>query len=177
MFIQWLKHPELAIKYTPAEYSDRFWTNNAVHVWFLAQDLHANLFEKYALSHFIQNCALAAFGPWQLIESRGPEDGSLAKFSRHWIAWNCHLAGGNANEYDGLKATKLTPLITGQSRDPRTYDLEHWYDKCGDCIGTLCSHDPIYRAQLTEEAKLKIRTKPKDWGVESERRAQSLDSL
>jgi hypothetical protein len=174
LFTQWLSNPQLPRVYSPTEYSDKIWTDHAVHAWYLAQELSAGVFEKYALSHFIQNCALAAFGPWKLIEERGPEDGSLSKFSRHWVAWNYHLAGSGACEYDGLNATKLAHLVTGETRDPRIYDLEHWYENCGDYVNSLCLHDPIYREQLALEAKTKKQTKPKEWGAESERRAQNL---
>jgi hypothetical protein len=57
-FASWINHPRPPKTYAPASYSPEFWVDNAVPMWFLAHEIGASGLERYALSHFIQNCAL-----------------------------------------------------------------------------------------------------------------------
>ena len=171
-FASWINHPRPPKTYAPASYSPEFWVDNAVPMWFLAYEIGASGLERYALSHFIQNCALALFGPWRMIEQKARRQSSLRRFSDHWIAWNCSLAGSENNEYAGLRAAALARLVTDETRDPRIYDLEHWYSPCGRYMNPSCEHDPVYRKKELEAIQ-EMKQPTADWGEEFERSAKS----
>ncbi|KAF2669829.1 hypothetical protein BT63DRAFT_423811 [Microthyrium microscopicum] len=148
-FVDWINKRPLPLQYQAAKYSAQFWIDHAVSAWFLARKLTAVEFEQYALSQFIQNCSLCLFGPWQRVQNEAPRKSSLFLFSRHWIAWNHHLSGGRNSEFTGLKAASLASQVSKYTRDPRIYDLEHWYSACGADLnpGLECSHDTIRRKE------------------------------
>jgi len=97
----------------------------------------------------------------------------LRNFSNHWIAWNFSLAGSDSNEYAGLKATSLIRLVTNQTQDPRTYDIDHWFSHCGKHINPNCEHDPAYRRQMEFEAQNMKPQVDDDSGQEYENMIQS----
>ena len=154
------------IIYTPAKYSDEPWLSGGVSAWLLARQLDAPDFEKYALSQFIQNCAAMVYGPWDRIEREVSIISPLRRFSDHWVAWNHYLAGrGRGTEYSRLHAaTDLAPFVTDDTRDPRIYDLEHWYEDCGDNLNPRCCHDPILRKEALEEEERLVNTDVPEWG-------------
>ena len=143
LFFQWVRRPESPIPYIPDRYSEEPWRSSAAAAWVLARKLQAADFQKYALSQFIQNCASAAFRPWEYIEGEAPLRSPIRRFSDHWVAWNFHPAGPGTNEFSGLQAARQARLVTEKTRDPRTYDIEHWYSSCGDDMEPSCSHDII----------------------------------
>ena len=163
-FIEWINEQPPPLKYQVSNYSGQFWIDNAVSAWFLAGRLEAPEFEKYALSQFIQNCSLCLFGPWQQIQDEASVGSSLFRFSSHWIAWNHHLAGGGKSEYSGLDAAKLAIQVSGKTRDPRIYDIEHWYSPCGAEINpdSKCDHDPLRREQKLLERTRDREARSKD---------------
>lgn len=163
MFLEWIKSPESPISYKPDQHSEEPWLSNAAAAWVLAKKLHAAEFEEYALSQFIQNCALAAFGPWGYIETMAPPGSSIRRFSDHWVGWNCHLAGSGRNEFSDLEGKWRAALVTEKTRDPRIYDIEHWYSICGNDINPSCSHDPIAR-QANLQQNNQRREPPREWG-------------
>jgi hypothetical protein len=169
-FIQWIKYPRAPIKYKPGAYSEDFWMEYAVSAWFLAQDLGALEFEKYALSQFIQNCSLALFGPWEIIQRKATSDAALQKFSNHWVAWNHHLLGGRDSEYSGLDATKLVVLLTVETKDPRIYSVGHWYAQCGTSFGSCYVHDHELREQNLIFGTRQKQQVVDEWGAEFEKR-------
>jgi len=168
MFIDWAKRPKNPIIYAPGQYSEEPWITNAAAAWILGDRLDALKFKKYALSQFIQNCALAPRGPWKLIEENAPAKSPLLRFSNHWVAWNSSLSGPGVNEYTGLNAARLADLVKPSSRDPRIFDLIHWYLLCGNNINAQCTHDPILRANEQERRRLRRRPPPPEWGAEFE---------
>lgn len=170
MFIEWAKKPKRPTIYAPGQYSEEPWISYAAAAWMLGHHLAAAAFQKYALSQFIQNCALAAQGPWRLIEEQSPAQSSLLRFSNHWVAWNSSLSGTDVNEYAGLKAAKLAGLVCASTRDPRTFDLDHWYLDCGDDINAACSHDPILREKRRQKDRISKKAPPPEWGAEFEKR-------
>jgi hypothetical protein len=155
MFSEWANKQEEPLLFEQDRVSEEPWFSKAAHAFILATKLRASKFERYALSQFIQNCAMMPFGPWAYIESEAPLKSSLRRFSSHWIAWNVHLAGGRAGEFDGLQAVGLAISVTDYARDPRVYDLDHWYSPCGDLLEPGCAHDPI-----TREERLRNESKP-----------------
>ncbi|MCJ1266326.1 hypothetical protein MMC22_006209 [Lobaria immixta] len=168
MFVEWAKRPKRPIVYAPGQYSDEPWISNAAAAWLFGHRLDAATFKTYALSQFIQNCALAARGPWRLIEEKAPVQSPLLRFSDHWVAWNSSLSGPGVNEYTGLNAAKHTDQVKPSTRDPRTFDLNHWYLDCGNDINAKCTHDPIFRDNEQEKKRLRSRPPPPEWGVEYE---------
>ena len=172
-FEKWINHPCLPKVYVPGSYSPDFWTSCALPMWFLAHEIGACVLERFALSHFIQNCALSLFGPWALIEQKAPWDSSLQRFSDYWVAWNYSLAGSEGGEYAGLRATHLAAEITDETRDPRIFDLEHWYSPCRGSFNLPCEHDPVYRKEKLKAAR-KVQETAEDWGEEMERSVRKV---
>lgn len=164
LFTQWVRTPQNPITYNPEQYSEEPWLSNAAAAWVLAAKLRAvDHFQKYALSQFIQNCALAAFGPWEYIEREAAPRSPLRRFSDHWVAWNSHLAGAGVNEFSGIQAAQRARLVTKGTRDPRIYDIEHWYSSCGDKFEPGCTHDPISRREQLQQIKPAAEPQ-RDWG-------------
>ena len=173
MFTDWAKTPKRPILYGPGQYSEEPWLSHAAAAYFLGDYLDAAEFSMYALSQFTQNCAIATRGPWRLIEERSSDQSPLLKFSNHWVAWNYSLSGFGVNEYTGLKASKLATQVVSSTRDPRTYDLKHWYSDCGSNINAQCDHDPIFRKNECVKETLKQRPPPPVWGAEEEAAANA----
>ncbi len=169
MFVEWAKRPKPPIIYAPGQYSDEPWLSNAAAAWLLGHRLDAAIFQEYALSQFIQNCALALRGPWNLIEESAPTKSPLRRFSNHWVAWNTSLSGPYLTEYTHLNAAKHANQVRPSTRDPRILDLIHWYLDCGNNINAQCDHDPIFRENQREKERFRKRTPPAVWGVEYER--------
>jgi hypothetical protein len=162
LFLQWISNPAPGIIYDPDGLPQEPWLSNAATTWFLGKRLQcSDDFDRYALSQFIQNCAFMAFGPWEMIEKETTK-GSLSRFSDHWVAWNYRLAGPGLNEYSGLRATRILPTVP--LRDPRTFDIEHWYSDCWSYMRPGCLHDPITRLEKSEEAKRPKPFPPAHWG-------------
>jgi len=168
LFVNWIKSPRKPIKYKVGNYSGEPWISNAAEACVLARELGSVDFEKYALSEIIQNCAMAIFGPWKHIERKALLKTPLRRFSDHWIAWNCHFTGRPDNEYRGLIAARMASLVGPETRDPRTFDLIHWYDVCGDTLNPECSHHAINRQQQREAERLRNRPFPLEEGREWE---------
>jgi hypothetical protein len=133
--------------YSPNKPPGEPWISNGADICLLAIRLKAGDFEKYALSLFISSCALAPFGPWHKIEKRTSGSSPLRRFSNHWVAWNFYLTGCRRNEYTHLQATSLASQVTGRTRDPRSYDIVHWYSDCGDDLQPGCPHDALSRQE------------------------------
>lgn len=163
LFFQWVRRPERPIPYSPGQYSEEPWLSKALAAWLLARKLSAEDFERYALSQFIQNCALAVVGPWKDIEREAPQPSPIRRFSDHWVALNSHLAGSRRNEFSGLQAAWRAYLVRDDTRDPRIYDIEHWYLSCGDDLNPSCSHDPDARQAKLNEANRREEA-PREWG-------------
>lgn len=176
MFVKWVRRPNAPIIYSAGQYTDEPWISNAVAAWFLGHHLEAALFQEYAFSQFVQNCALAVRGPWKLIEEKSPAQSPLLRFSEHWVAWNSSLSGPGLNEYTGTNAAKYADQIKPSTRDPRIMDLSHWYSDCGNDINAKCAHDPIFRANQQEKERLRNRTPPPILGVEYELSKMSVNS-
>ena len=164
LFFQWAHHPADPITFAYDQYSEEPWLSNATSAWVLADRLQASKFERYALSQFIQNCALMPVGPWEFIERETDIGSSIRRFSNHWVAWNCYLFGPGENEFSKLQAAVLVKaLISDDTRDPRTFDLEHWYSDCGDDISAACNHDPLVRQKALEEGD-RVNADVPTWG-------------
>jgi hypothetical protein len=163
MLAHWLVQKDEPIFYRPNQYSGEPWRSLSASAWFLATKLCATQFKKYALSQFVQNCALSDLSTWEHIENTSPPKSSMRRFSDHWIAWNYHLAGAGPSEYEGTEAAKRAKLVTATTRDPRIYDLEHWYSDCGEDLNPGCSHDPIVRAAALQAAS-RIKPPPSELG-------------
>jgi WW domain len=158
MFAHWLSQQDGPISYKAISYSEEPWRSNSASAWLLGKKLRALLFQKFALSQFIQNCALSSVGTWKHIEEKEGLYTPLRRFSDHWIAWNFYLAAGGPSEFAGLRASRIAQSIMETTKDPRIYDLEHWYSDCGYDFNPDCSHDPDKRAEALRAAK---RVKPK----------------
>jgi len=171
MFLEWSKRPKRPIHYHPGQYSEEPWISNAVPAWMLAHRLGVPRFEMYALSQFIQNCAIAIKGPWKFIEDNVPSTSSLFRFGAHWVAWNTSLSGIGANEYTGLRAAVNAAQVNNSTRDPRIYDLDHWYSDCGYKINPKCEHDPVSQEQEQRAKSFRDRPPPPEWGFEAEDQA------
>ena len=173
LFLDFCQKPVDPVTYRPLQYSPEPWSSAAAVAWVLAVELRARRFEKYALSHFIQNCAIAVQGPWAYVESRTDEDSSLRRFSDHWVAWNVWLSNGNADEYNDLQAVALATLVKPSTRDPRIYDIDHWYQLCGANVNATCEHDPMQRQRQRERQARAERPPPDQWGRKEELKAQA----
>jgi hypothetical protein len=167
MFIDWTKTQEEPIVYAPGQYSPEPWLSKAAPAYLLGRRLDAVLFSKYALSQFIQNCAIIARSPWKSIEDTALAEGPLVRFSNHWVAWNVSFFGPGINEYSGLRAAR-TLQANSNTRDPRILDLDHWYASCGDDVDPKCEHNLVYMASLEEELRKMNKTPPPEWGFEHE---------
>jgi hypothetical protein len=172
LFLDFCQQPKEPIKYQPGQYSTDPWASNSAAAWVLAVELKARRFEKYALSQFVQNCAIMIKAPWEYIEERAASGSSLSRFSRYWVAWNTSLANPWTHEYVGLEAADLAKYVTPETRDPRIFDIDHWDNDCGNDLNAVCEHDPISRIQKREQDARTLRPPPAEWGAEQERRAQ-----
>jgi hypothetical protein len=168
MFVQWLSHGERPNRlYNPAEYSDEPWRSQAVDAWVLARRLQAKRFEQYAFTEFIQNCALSDLDAWKLIEVKSKPHSPLRRFSDHWVAWNVYISAPETSEFSNLNAAARSMSVTSDTRDPRIFDLEHWYSDCSDDLNPSCSHDPIAREATLLEAE-QVRPPVPEWGRDLE---------
>ncbi len=128
-------------------------TSKAAEAWVLAHQRGDGGFERYALAWLIQNCGFAFFGPWESIEARCPDLSSIRRFANHWVAWNESLnlsrsgpIAGTQSEFTGLyAATLVNQVVNGRTHDPRMFDLEHWFNTCGDDLTPTCDHNPVVR--------------------------------
>jgi hypothetical protein len=170
IFIQWCKKPTQPIKYQPGQYTEEPWTSQAVAAWMLGHSFGAQRYEIYALSQFIQNCAIMLHGPWKYIEDNIPSKSALSRFSNHWVAWNAHYSSSGTNEYSNLLAARHSSKVKPSTRDPRILDLHHWYSDCGDDINAQCEHDPVLKQQERQTALRRDRPASSDWGAEIEAR-------
>lgn len=169
MFIEWSKYPKKVTKYAPGQYSkDEAWISHAASAWLLAYRLGAPRFEMYALSQFLQNCAIMVTGPWNWIEDNVPSSSALGRFSTHWVAWNAYFCGSGPSEYTGLVATGYITQVKSSTRDPRIFDLDHWYSDCGANINAKCEHDPITKENKERENERREKPPPEIWGAELE---------
>lgn len=162
MYEQWLGTKPLPqpLPFRPGECSAEPWFSLAAHACVLGSRLRAPDFERYALSHLVQNCAAMGFGPWKSIEDAGRwwrRPRALERFGNHWVAWNCSLVMREdgtlppGSEYIGLRAAALLGEVTRDGTpDPRLVELDHWFEACGDSVAPECLHNPRIR-QLTEE--------------------------
>lgn len=173
LFLDFCQEPLEPIRYQPGHYSKDPWASSSVAAWLLSVELRARRFEKYALSHFIQNCAIIAKGPWAYIEEHVPDGSSLCKFSKHWIAWNTSLSHSWTHEYLGLEAAELAKFVTSETRDPRIFDIDHWFRECGDDLNAQCEHNPLRREQQREKQARASKLPPVEWGADQELKAQS----
>jgi hypothetical protein len=159
LFEQFTLSSQQPVLYQPCQYyTEEQWDERALHACFLAIDLDAQHFLRYALSIFIQNCALESYETWEGIEEKLGKGNPLRRFSDHWIAWNSYLAGDITHEYTGLAAEPLVTLVTDETNDPRIMELEHWFSECGDSFNSKCDHDPVeqerrYQAEQKEELR------------------------
>ena len=168
IFIGWCRKPKQPTQYRSGQYTDEPWISHAVAAWMLGNRLGAQRYETYALSQFIQNCAVMLDGPWKYIEDNVPNTSALSRFSNHWVAWNAYYSGRNANEYSGLFATRRACEVKPSTRDPRIFDLHHWYSDCGNNINPTCEHDPILKEQERQAELRRNRPAPEEWGAELE---------
>ncbi|KAM7202954.1 hypothetical protein V8F20_004201 [Naviculisporaceae sp. PSN 640] len=151
------------------------WANKAAAAWLLARQLHDQAFERYALAQLIRHCGTSLFGPWAFIEARCPVGSSIRRFSDHWVAWNASFCPvGSNSEYTGLYATTLVHrVVRNETRDPRTFDLDHWFRPCGDEFVTKCDHDPVVRRAKERE---KLRPKPPEPSAEGMGQELGIDT-
>lgn len=170
LFLDFCQDPQEPIKYQGGRYSTEPWMTSSTDACILAVALKARRFEKYALSQFIQNCAIIVTGPWKQIEECTHSDAAISKFSKHWIAWNISLSNWWSHEFVGLDAAASTEQVTSETRDPRIFDLDHWYQACGNDFNALCQHNPIHRKQQQQKEAKNSRAAPPEWGADSERR-------
>lgn len=167
LFVNWIKNQEKPIPYMPNEFSPEPWLSLSAHACILGQKLQAHQFEAYALSQFITNCGLAELSTWEFIEKEALPESTIRLFSDHWIAWNCYILGTENSEYDDLRASGLSVFVTEDTRDPRIYELDHWYSTCGQHLDPDCSHDPIFKINQQEEAN-RVKKPVSDWGRDLE---------
>lgn len=172
LFFAWDTQRDSPIPFTPLQYSDEPWRSHAAQAWIMGNKIETEDFEKYALSQFILNCGLADMDIFERIERSVPETASLRRFSNHWVAWNHSLAAGES-EFGHLEAAKLSNVATPNTRDPRIYDLDHWYLSCGDDINAKCDHDPAVKQAALDASKQKDTPKPQEWGREWELKQNS----
>jgi len=135
------------------------WVIKAAAAWVLSRQLGDHGFEVYALAQLIRHCGVALFGPWAFIEARCPVGSSIRRFTNHWVAWNASFStAGSASEFTGLHAaTLVTQVVRGETHDPRTFALEHWFQPCGDDLAAKCDHDPVV---LRAKEREKLRPAP-----------------
>ncbi|KAG0646120.1 hypothetical protein D0Z07_8080 [Hyphodiscus hymeniophilus] len=166
LYLQWIINPSQPTVYDPDYLPQEPWLSNAATTWLLGRKLQcSDEFDKFALSQFVQSCAFMLYGPWEMIE-RQASIGSLRRFSDHWTAWNSSFAGPEPNEYSGLLAAR--DIFAPPIRDPRLYDIEHWYSECGKYMRPRCLHDPILRLERLEEAKKPKPEPPAEWDYDYE---------
>lgn len=168
MFIEWSRKPKKPIQYQPGQYSEEPWISKAVLAWMLGCRFSAPRFEAYALSQFIQNCAVILQGPWKFIDDQIPSSSSISLFNQYWVAWNCYLSGSGVNEYSGLSGSRKVSQVKPSTRDPRLLELDHWYSECAHNINTNCEHDLILKEQKEKAAVAKNKTPPPEWGADWE---------
>lgn len=172
LFLDFCQTPQEPVKYRPGQYSTEPWITTSAAAWVLAVELRVRKFEKYALSQFIQNCAIVVKGPWKYIEEHAVDGSPLSRFSKHWIAWNTSLSSWWGHEYRDLEAADLAEQVTPETRDPRVFDIDHWYSNCGDDFNALCEHNPVHQEQQRQRHARKARPPPAEWGAGQELQAQ-----
>jgi hypothetical protein len=169
LFLKWVRSPAAAITYNPEGQLQEPWLSHSAEAWLLGKKLRATAsFQRYALSQFIQTCAVLPFGPWEKVEKEAPSRSPLRRFSDHWVAWNSRLFGPGTNEFSHLHAARRAHSVPEMARDPRIYDIEHWYSRCGDDFKPGCKHDPIARQEKIDEANRPPPAPLARWGASFE---------
>jgi len=158
LFSKWIHGHEIPEVYISVQDSEEPWLSYGADICLLAMKLRCPNFEKEALAHFMQSCALVPFGPWAQIEREAPQETPLRRFSNYWVAWNFYLSGCRKNEYTSLEATSFAGIVTGETLDPRILDIEHWFSSCGDSLTPGCCHDPVSRQEKLQQNA--VRRKP-----------------
>lgn len=115
---------------------------------------------QYAFSQFIVNCALVDLDTWEFIEAHTELDSCLRRFSSHWIAWNVSLG---QTEYASLQAASLAGQVSDSTRDPRTYQIEHWQLSCADDLGVACDHNVGAKISTNERVATTYSEIGRDW--------------
>ncbi|KAF7557513.1 hypothetical protein G7046_g6019 [Stylonectria norvegica] len=142
LFALWLTSLAASPPTTEANpYLQEPWLSRTAEAWVLAKRLAAPSFAKFCLKRFIENCALAPFGPWAYIEAVAEKGSALRRFSDHWVAWNANLLTGENHEFVELEAASNASRVDEYTGDPRYFDYEHWYVPCGDDISPRCDHN------------------------------------
>ncbi|KAK0732125.1 hypothetical protein B0H67DRAFT_606636 [Lasiosphaeris hirsuta] len=151
------------------------WTIKAAAAWVLSRQLGDHSFELYALAQLIRHCGVALFGPWAFIEARCPVGSSIRRFANHWVAWNASFsAAGSPSEFAGLHAaTLVNQVVRGETHDPRTFALEHWFQPCGDDLAAKCDHNPAVRRAKERERLRPAPPKPSRLGRVDELKLQT----
>lgn len=129
------------------------WLSNAAAAWILGQGILAEGFQRFCLSVFIKNCALAPFGPWKVIEEHANDNSPLMRFSNHWVAWIFSTVQGVPQEFEGLRVVARAKKLTRHIEDPRGFEQDHWYSTCGDQISPHCPHHPNAKERRADEVK------------------------
>lgn len=159
-------------------YQEEPWLSNTAAAYVLAQRLESKNFSRFCFEKFIQNCALAPFGPWHYIEDQLQPDTPLRRFSNHWVVWNASILRESDHEYLGLKALESLSMVDEYTGDPRNIDPEHWYTAgCGDSIAPRCFHNPRHRQVCIEERTRLERPLPDEWGHSEEQTYHQLGGI
>jgi hypothetical protein len=154
LFVEWIIDRDTTTLYDSTQNRpSEPWKSYAASAWVLGMKLQTSEFQKFALEKFVETCALAPYGPWAYVESHAPSKSPLRRFADHWVAWNYSLAGNKINEFSGLKAAKKAHLVTNETRDPRTFDIDHWYMSCSTLLDPNCEHDPIARLRKIDKSR------------------------
>ncbi|RFN50728.1 hypothetical protein FIE12Z_4966 [Fusarium flagelliforme] len=153
LFCKWARDPTAFDNPSEGEYMQEPWLSNAAAAWILGQGIEAKEFQRLCLTVFINNCALAPFGPWKEIEERANDNAPLMRFSNHWVAWIFSTVQGVPQEFEGLRAVTRAKDLTRHIEDPRGFDQDHWYSTCGDQISPHCPHHPKAKEKRTDEVK------------------------
>ena len=153
IFCRWVQDPEAFDSASEDVYMQEPWLSNAAAAWILGQGILAESFQRFCLRIFINNCALAPFGPWKVIEEHANDNSPLMRFSNHWIAWIFSTVQGVPQEFEGLRAVSRAKQLTRHIEDPRMFDQDHWYSTCGDQISPHCPHHPKAKERRADEVK------------------------
>jgi hypothetical protein len=152
LYISWSQTRPSPEPFDPEKPPVREWREHAAEAWVEANKNNLADYERYCLAQFIQCSAVYDADQFRYVDENCQPRSPLRRFTKYWVAWNQHLTGSKTTKWAGLPAAWSSIWMLRTSEDPRPFDLQHWYESCGDEFAPRCEHVPSVREASREKA-------------------------